>query len=83
MNKDITLQDLDFELHDEIPHQINYFNKKFISETNIISFDKNTKTIECLVESDSPFTPDVPYPINMKELQAIYNKCKELGWLDE
>ncbi len=73
----------DFELHDDIPHQINYFNKNFITETNIISFDKNTRTIECLIESDSPFTLDVPYPINVELLKAITQQCKELGWLND
>lgn len=76
---------LDFELVKgelEVPHQINYFNKNFISETNIVSFDLDIKTIECLVESDSPFTPNVPYPINIQLLQAINQQCKELGWFE-
>jgi len=43
---------------------------------NQITFDKKNSTI--IVYSD-----DYDDKINMQELQAINEKCKELGWLDE
>ncbi len=37
-----------------------------------ISFDKRNKTV-----SNTP-----PRAITMEELQAIYKKCQELGWIE-
>ena len=75
MNKDITLNDLEYELDSthEIEGHFHYFKHDII-----IDFDlkrKNFYKYSCL--------SDCRCPISMQELQAIYNKCKELGWLDE
>ena len=61
MNKDITLEDLGFSLDDSIVDELNYFSKKNISDTNVISFNTKYKTFQALIESDSPFTPPLPY----------------------
>ncbi len=68
MNKDITLEDLDLSCI-EYSDCICY-GKGIMDE--YIWFYKKSKTIETTFDK-----------INMQELQAIYNKCKELGWLDE
>ena len=70
MNKDITLEDLGYERDYEIyTDTLAYFYKARKPHKYIIFHDKNN------IESD--------YCLSVKELQAIYNKCKEIGWLDE
>ena len=66
MNKDITLEDLDFIKGEDNKHFLVY--KKTFEKS--IVFKKIIKHVEL----DGNFT--------LQELQAIYNKCKELGWLD-
>lgn len=72
-----------FVYDDSIEDEINYFRKRFISDTDIISFNLKRKTLEIYVESDSPFTPNKPLVINFKELQAINKQIEELGRNDE
>ena len=68
MNKDITLENLDLSCI-EYSDCICY-RKGIIDE--YIWFYKISKTVEITIDS-----------ITMEELQAIYNKCKELGWLND
>lgn len=74
---------LNFYYDDSIEDEINYFNKNFISDTNVISFNLINKTISCFVESDSPCTPNKPYYLSFYELQAINKQMEELGWNNE
>ena len=83
MNKDITLEDLGYEKIQDDDILLVYEIKNFVSDTDKIIFYKNTKVFEIFTQSDSPFTPPQPQNINMQELQAIYNKCKGMRWLDE
>lgn len=69
----------DFVFDDTIQEEINYFRKKFISDTDVISFNLKNKTLEMFIESDSPFTPNKPLTITFEELQAINNQVEELG----
>ena len=73
----------DFVFDDTIQEEINYFRKKFISDTDVISFNLKNKTLEMFIESDSPFTPNTPLTITFEELQAINNQVEELGWNNE
>lgn len=49
---------------------------QYITRDNQITFDKRNNTI--VIYSD-----DYDDKINMQELQAINEKCKELGWLQQ
>ena len=76
MNKDITLEDLDFHLSLENDKRLIYerfieCNGNFYSETLIFKLDN--KELDIINFDD----------ICLNLLQAIYNKCRELGWLDE
>lgn len=72
-------EEIGFIYDDSIQDEINYFNKRFISDTNVISFNLKLKRVTAFVESDSPFTPNRPYTLNLKELQAINQQMKEIG----
>ena len=70
MNKDITLEDLGYEKyekHDDDGDYIEYYKEK-IHDSITFYYDKSIN-IDCLC--------------NVRVLQAIYNECKDLGWLDE
>ena len=54
-----------------------YHSKETEVKKKHIKFYVNTK--EVIVESKLNFS----YEITMQELQAINEKCKELGWLDD
>ena len=77
MNKDITLEDLGYECK-ETEDYIEYEKYDDYNRLEISlmfwknGFNKMTIGMEQVV-----------YALDMQELQAIYNKCKELGWLDE
>ena len=77
MNKDITLEDLGYRLDKQNNYLVYYKLLKLGREIQI-EFNFDYKTIEkrkCWsIEAEQ---------ITLKQLQAIYNKCKELGWLDE
>lgn len=64
----------------ETKNKIECTKKYFISEINFIIFDKQHKNFVNFTSSDSPFTPDAPYTLNIKELQAINKQVEELGW---
>lgn len=49
---------------------------QYTTRDNQITFDKRNNTIVI-------YSNDYDDKINMQELQAINEKCKELGWLDE
>ncbi len=83
MNKDITLEDLGYKKAIDDNNMLVYDIKHFISDTDRIVFYKELKAFEVYRQSDSPFEYPSPQTVNMQELQAIYNKCKELGWFDE
>ena len=59
------------------------YTKKENKDTDlVISFDGQSKTFMCAIY---PFNEIKSRSLatNMEELQAINQKCKELGWLDE
>lgn len=61
-----------------------YENKeriKYIFEgADTIVFNKKQKTLETYIWNDG--ARELAKTLNKKELQAINEKCKELGWLD-
>lgn len=73
------MKNYDFIFDDSIQDEINYFRKKFISDTDVVSFNLKNKTLEIFIESDSPFTPNKPLTITFEELQAISQQMKEIG----
>ncbi len=76
MNKDITLEDLGYEKINHDEYVVIYKKKTKIS----------TITLKFYINNNSFLKEDelgLAKVINLEELQAIYNKCKELGWLDE
>ncbi len=73
-------EELGFTFDDSLENEINYFNKRFISDTNVINFDLKFRRISAFIESDSPFTPNIPYTLSLKEIQAINKQIEELGW---
>ena len=73
MNKDITLEDLGYE---KIQDDVNWLVYSYEKVFKILFYKpQQDLQIECL--------DNIYNTIDMEELQAIYNKCKELGWLDE
>ena len=87
MNKDITLEDLGFKLITNNEEHLSYV-KEFLLQLGKISifeiiFDFEMKNIHFFHHQNHTFFNDIPYTINVEILQAIYNKCKDLGWLDE
>ena len=76
INKDITLEDLGY--------------KNLVSDDYVIIYQKRTKisiiTLKFYTNNKSFLKEDelgLAKVITFEELQAIYNKCKEIGWLDE
>ena len=68
MNKNITLEDLGYEKKQDDSH---YWLIYAIPFEKYVNFHRLTKKIEFCGA------------FNMTELQVIYNKCKELEFLDE
>ena len=64
---------------EEIEGKIVYI-KRYTATDNIIEFDLVHQGI--MVAEDSKYTLHAEY-FSVKELQAINEKCRELGWLDE
>ena len=94
MNKDITLEDLDYSKYENHPFDEGDWTTQDTSYTKYtqeddngienITFDKYRKIVvfsswKKLVNMCIPSAT----PINMEELQAIYNECRKRGWLDE
>jgi hypothetical protein len=79
---------------DEIFKELGYKKKElgfefteYIQKENevtdlVISFDATSRTIMCGL-FEKGITHSRALAINCKELQAINEKCKELGWLYE
>ncbi len=87
MNKDITLEDLGYKLITNNEKYLSYV-KEFVFPLGRVSileiiFDFSMKDVQFFHHQNDNFLNDKPYTINVQLLQAIYNKCKELGWLDE
>ena len=77
MNKDVTLEDLGYELQKKTDREVWYLNKNTTPVETNITFIPQMKYFTIYKRGiDNPC-------IDIKELQAIYNKCKELGWFDE
>lgn len=56
--------------------QYEYEDKDFPTEDIEISFDKTFLSIKISYRNGNC------YDITMQELQAIYKKCEELGWIE-
>ena len=63
---------LGYEKEEYNPDVIYYTSN--ILDTIYFAFNKNTKKV-CFIENNEAGD------ISMQELQAIYLKCKELGWI--
>ena len=75
MNKDIALEDLGYK-KEETLNQIIY--KK---ERQFMDINKTSKQVNIFLNGKYPYQG---FKINdVREIQAILNVCKELGWLDE
>ena len=76
MNKDITLEDLDFHLSLESDTRLMY--ERFIECRNDFYSEVLTFKLD-----DKELDIDNFCDICLDLLKAIYNKCKEIGWFDE
>ena len=95
MNKYITLEELGYKKYENHPNQEINEPTFTTQDTPIIEYKQEDATsIEEITFNIlgeivwfKGFRKDIniamPCPINMQELQAIYNKCKELGWFDD
>ena len=81
MNKDITLEDLGYELNYNSEEYINYKKIGALGNIKEIIIHNQTKDNGGLYINYSPENNGAY--LCLDELQAIYNKCKELGCLDE
>ena len=82
MNKDITLEDLGF-IKEKTPYEncILYTTKELYFNREIEFWTDNKKIYNNL--NYGGFQMKGSMPLDLELIQAIYNKCKELGWLDE
>ena len=95
MNKDITLEDLGYKKYENHPKKETNEPTFTTQDNPVIEYSQeDNKSIEEITFDiwsknvwfrgyRKDLKTQLPCPINMQELQAIYNKCKELGWLDE
>ena len=77
MNKDITLEDLGYELNYNSEEYINYKKIGALGDIKEIFIHTQPRDNRGLYINYSPENNGAYLSIN--ELQAIYNKCKELG----
>lgn len=70
MSADEMFKELGFDKNEGL------YEIQYITKDNQITFDKRNNTVVV-------YSNDYDDKINMQELQAINQKCKELGWLDE
>jgi hypothetical protein len=61
---------------------LEYTQKDTATSDLCISFEFVSKTIMCAI-FEKGIIDSRALAINTKELQAINEKCKEIGWLDE
>ena len=73
MNKDITLEDLGYKNIDK-DIRITYKKEEKYNFKIIEFYDKRI-----VINEDDEYSPE----LSIEELQAIYNKCKEIGWFDD
>ena len=81
MNKDITLEDLGYRDIDGC----NSYEKPDEEEkwlTKCIYFYPSDKTI-MICKEDKCENREYLFYLTTQEMQAIYNKCKDWGWVDE
>ena len=95
MNKDITLEDLGYNKYENHPKQEANESTFTTQDNPVISYKQEDAIGIEEITFDiwgkkiwfkgyrKDLKTQIPCPINMQELQAIYNKCKEIGWLDE
>ena len=57
-----------------------YSTELYSMENKEITSDLKEKIFSSYATSDSPFTPNEPLELNVKELQAINKQVEELGW---
>ena len=83
MNKNITLEDLDYIIKKQDDECIIY-KKEDEFRVKVINFVLVFESVICNsgVKIDNMMIPE-SIMLSMSELQAVINKCKELGWLDE
>ncbi len=77
MNKDITLEDLGYK-SEEAEDYIEYekYDDYNCLEISLMFWKNGFNKVTIRIRK-------VVCALDIQELQAIYNKCKELGWLDE
>lgn len=81
--KDITLEDLGYNSIYTHPSTLTVAYRKYEDgEDKNIEFWLDYKEIHCFTY-DKESKIEYKLGLNIEELQAIHNKCKELGWLDE
>lgn len=57
------------------------YKKDKVSQEYFIAFGFETKTVMCEY-ADEDYEMNGAFDFNMQELQAINEKCKELGWIE-
>lgn len=67
---------------DKFFNYIEYTKKVNKNVELVISFEGNSETV-LVIEYEKGLLKASSIGIDMQELQAINEKCKELGWLDE
>ena len=75
-------EELGYEITFENEYTLTYTKKIFISDEHQIEFYKNIQCFASKRWSDSPFEDAKPFELNMQELKAINQQCKELGWIE-
>ena len=90
MNEDITLEELGYKKYENHPiqkingptfttqdHPIIKYKREDDTSIEEITFDifMGNVWLKCYKKD---IKMDIPFPLNKQELQAIYNKCKEL-----
>lgn len=76
MNADEMFEKLGFKKSEDKQSVFYEIRDEYEEIVTIIDFDKKTKSYEYEKYYDS-----YNY-VSMQELQAIYTKCKELGWIE-
>lgn len=86
---DEMFEKLGYELEDEriCPHSYRYIRKKDFNVKEIV-IEKVSKWIDICyyhIGTDGKMSPIIciEHYLSIEELQAINEKCKELGWLNE
>ena len=85
MNKDITLEDLGYELSNEntVFGIVLSYKRKNEYGYEYIQFRQGSVNTLIKIFYENFKLQRKDKNLTVEELQAIYNKCKSLGWLDE